>query len=288
MSGDHHELRLYAHRGASAHFPENSLEAFERALADGANALELDIHRTADGHFVVAHDPDGRRMAGESEAIRAVSLERVKQWRVRGGADGVPCEVPALEEVLAAFPNVPMSIDHKPGYPGAVPDLLALLARHGAENRVTLASFSGKVMERVRSLGYRGRTALTRQEIVWLRFLPTVLARKLVAGDAAQVPTHSGPIRLDGTRFLEKCRKLGIRTDFWVVNDPTEARALLDAGATGVMTDDPARIAPVFRERTFERSAHPGKRGIAGLPDESSEGATGCSLGREPQEQRDK
>jgi glycerophosphoryl diester phosphodiesterase len=248
MLGSTHDLRLYAHRGASALLPENTIEAFERALADGANALELDIHRTADGHFVVAHDPDGRRMAGESEAIRAVTLDRFRQWRVRCGADAVPCEMPVLEDVLAAFPNVPMSIDHKPGDPGAVPDLLELLARHGAESKVTLASFSGKVMGRIRGLGYRGRTALTRQEIVWLRFLPTTLARRFVVGDAAQIPTHSGPIRLDGTRFLEKCRKLGIRTDFWVVNDPTEARALLDAGATGVMTDDPALIAPVFRE----------------------------------------
>jgi glycerophosphoryl diester phosphodiesterase len=254
MTTSGHRLRLYAHRGASALLPENTLEAFERALADGATALELDIHRTADGHFVVAHDPDGRRMAGESEAFRAVTLERVKKWRVRGGAEGVPCEVPALDEVLAAFPNVPMSIDHKPDDPGAVPDLLELLARHGAEGRVTLASFSGKVMDRVRSLGYRGRTALTRQEVVWLRFLPAALARKLVAGDAAQIPTHSGPIRLDGRRFLEKCRTVGIRADFWVVNNPAEAGALLDAGATGVMTDDPARIVPVFREKTFERS----------------------------------
>ena len=82
-----------------------------------------------------------------------------------------------------------------------------------------------------------------------LRFLPAALARRYVAGDAAQIPTQSGPIRLDGRRFLEKCRALGIRTDYWVVNDPAEARRLLDLGATGVMSDDPALIAPVFRER---------------------------------------
>lgn len=250
MTGSIHDLRLYAHRGASAHLPENSLEAFEKALADGATALELDIHRTADGHFVVAHDPHGQRMAGVAEHICTLCLDDVKKWDI-SITDARALErhaVPTLEEVLKAFPNVPMSIDHKPGDPAAVPDLLELLARHGAEDRVTLASFSGKVMGRVRSLGYRGRTALTRREIVWLRFLPPALARKYVAGDAAQIPTHSGPIRLDGRRFLEKCRLLGIRTDFWVVNDPNEARTLLDAGATGVMTDDPAIIAPVFRE----------------------------------------
>jgi len=250
MATSGHDLRLFAHRGASALLPENTLEAFEQALADGATALELDIHRTSDGHFVVAHDPHGLRLAGVSDHICTLCLDEVKKWDVSTtdprdlGHHGVP----TLEEVLEAFPNVPMSIDHKPDDPGAVPELLELLARHGAEERVTLASFSGKVMERVRGLGYPGRTALTRREIVWLRFLPAALARRLVAGDAAQIPTHSGPIRLDTTRFLQKCRALGIRTDFWVVNDPAEARILLAAGATGVMTDDPARIAPVFRE----------------------------------------
>ena len=74
MTGSNHDLRLYAHRGASAHLPENSLEAFEKALADGATALELDIHRTADGHFVVAHDPHGQRMAGVAEHICTLCL----------------------------------------------------------------------------------------------------------------------------------------------------------------------------------------------------------------------
>jgi glycerophosphoryl diester phosphodiesterase len=251
MSTNGNDLRLYAHRGASAHLPENSLQAFEKALIDGANALELDIHRTKDGHFVVAHDPHGQRMAGVAEHICTLCLDDVKKWDI-STTDARALErhaVPTLEEVLKAFPDVPMSIDHKPGDPAAVPDLLELLARHGAEDRVTLASFSGKVMGRVRSLGYRGRTALTRREIVWLRFLPPALARKHVAGNAAQIPTHSGPIRLDGRRFLQKCRALGIRTDFWVVNDPAQARSLLDVGATGIMTDDPALIAPVFRER---------------------------------------
>jgi glycerophosphoryl diester phosphodiesterase len=247
----HNELRLYAHRGASAHVPENSLEAFQRALNDGATALELDIHRTADGHFVVAHDPHGRRLAGRNEAISDLCLEDVKKWDLSTTdvREVGPHAVPTLEEVLSAFPDVPFSVDHKPDNPGAVPDLLELLARYGAEDRVTLASFSTRVIGRIRSLGYRGRTALSRPEIVCLRFLPAALARKYVRGDAAQIPTHSGPIRLDTTRFLQKCRTLGIRTDFWVVNDPARARELLAAGATGIMTDDPAVIAPVFREK---------------------------------------
>ena len=139
-------LRLYGHRGASARLPENTLPAFEKALADGANALELDIHRTADGHFVVAHDPHGRRLAGVDEHICAIGVDRVKRWNVAELTEmRERHSVPTLAEVLEAFPTVPMSIDHKPDDPSGVPDLLELIARHGAEDRITLASFSLRV-----------------------------------------------------------------------------------------------------------------------------------------------
>ena len=246
------QLRLYGHRGASAVLPENTLPAFEKALADGANALELDIHRTVDGHFVVAHDPDGRRMAGIEEHIHAIPLDRVKRWLVTSGIAGAQNKhftVPTLDEVLEAFPGIPMSIDLKPDDPAAVPPLLDVVARHGAEDRITLASFSTRVVHRIRQLAYPGRTTLSKLEVGLLRFLPAALAKRWISGDAAHIPVRHGAVRLDGHRFIARCRSLGLRVEYWVVDDPQEARRLLDAGATGVMSDDPASLAPVFGER---------------------------------------
>lgn len=246
------DLRLYGHRGAPAHLPENTLPAFERALADGANALELDVHRTADGRFVVAHDADGRRIAGVDERIEAIPLDRVKRWNLAAGPRyaGLPRHsVPTLEEILEAFPDTPMSIDLKPDDPGAIPALLEVVARHGAEDSVTLASFSSRVVRRIRALGYPGRTTLSRLEVGLVRFLPKALARRSISGNAAHIPVvHSG-IRLDGRRFIARCRALGLRVEYWVVDDPEEARRLLDLGATGIMSDDPGLIVPVFDER---------------------------------------
>ncbi len=247
-----HSLRLYGHRGASALLPENTLAAFEQALADGANALELDVHRTADGHFVVAHDPDGRRMAGVDEHIHSVSLDQVKRWQMAatGGTTSERFTVPTLEEVLQTFPDAAMSIDLKPDDPDAVPPLLEVLARHGADDRVTLASFSTRVVRRMRVLGYPGLTTLSKLEVALVRFLPTAAARRYVTGDAAHIPVRYGTLRLDGPPFIARCRALGLRVDYWVVDDPRVARRLLDAGATGIMSDNPAAIAPIFDERT--------------------------------------
>jgi glycerophosphoryl diester phosphodiesterase len=82
-----------------------------------------------------------------------------------------------------------------------------------------------------------------------LVFLPiAVLGRLPWAGRAAQVPVRVGPIRLDRRAFVEKCHTLGVRVDFWTIDDPRQARRLRSLGADGIMTDDPARIVPALAE----------------------------------------
>jgi glycerophosphoryl diester phosphodiesterase len=154
--------------------------------------------------------------------------------------------MPTLAETFEAFPDVPLSIDLKPDDLNAVAPLMELVARYGAEERTTLASFSTRVVRKMRRLGYPGRTTLSKSEVAVLRYLPRPLAKLYVAGNAAHIPVEHHGIRLDGQRFIQRCRSLGLRVDYWVVDDPEEARRLLDLGATGIMSDDPALIAPVF------------------------------------------
>jgi glycerophosphoryl diester phosphodiesterase len=246
-----HELRLYGHRGASALLPENTMESFRQALADGATALELDVHLSRDGHVVVAHDPDGRRVAGCGDAIRDCTLEQLSHWDVGASfaATGeTPARMPTLIEVLQSFPGVPISVDLKPNEPRIADSVLEVLRTHDAEPLVTVGSFHGPILHRLRRLGYRGPTALTRAEVAALRLLPATVSDRRIHGQAAMIPRRSGPVRLDAEAFIHRLRALGLRADYWVVNDPDEARTLLGYGATGIVTDDPAIIAPVFAE----------------------------------------
>ena len=177
-------LRLYAHRGACLLWPENTIEAFRTALEDGANALELDVHATSDDHFVVSHDADGGRLAGDPRPIKALTLAEVRRWRLAPEA----CSVPTLVEVLETFPDVPMSIDLKPNQPGLVRPFVDTLIRFGAESRVTIASFHHRVMRAVHSSAWPGATALSRFEVALLRYAPEVAARRLVRGGSVQIP----------------------------------------------------------------------------------------------------
>ena len=73
---------IIGHRGASAHAPENSLEAFSRAAADGADGVELDVLRCATGEVVVFHDDDLARLGGRAERIAALSLAELRALRL--------------------------------------------------------------------------------------------------------------------------------------------------------------------------------------------------------------
>jgi glycerophosphoryl diester phosphodiesterase len=158
---------------------------------------------------------------------------------------GKGIHVPAFEHLLRTFPGVMLNVDLKA--PDCAEPMLALLREHHAEERVTLASFSTGTAVAVRRAGYTGETALSSGEVATLFAMPALLWRQLpFTGTAAQVPTHQGPLRFDRNTFIAKCHSIGLRVDFWVIDDPAEASRLLELGADGIMTNDPAAIRPLF------------------------------------------
>jgi glycerophosphoryl diester phosphodiesterase len=250
---------LYAHRGATAEEPENTLPAFRKALEVGADAIETDAHMTLDGHVVLSHDTTGERMAGIPLEIRRTALVDLTRWDVGWGFvstgsgrserpfAGRGYRMPTLDEVLEALPDVVFNVDAKQRRPSMVEPLLQTIARHRAEDRVRVASFHAATLREVRARGYRGETGLAQLEVARLIFTPTPLLRLApLGGQRAQVPTRVGRIPLARLRFIEKCHALGIRVDFWTIDDPAEAQRLLELGADGVMTDDPRPVAEVF------------------------------------------
>jgi glycerophosphoryl diester phosphodiesterase len=249
-----HPRRLYAHRGASAERPENTMLAFERAIEVGVDAIETDVHLTRDGHLIVSHDETAARMTGSRLTWAEVTLEDARRldagWGfvARDGSRpfaGKGVTIPTFEDVLVAFPRAHLNVDLKEAR--AIGAMLELVRRHRAEDRVTIASFQTSTAVAVRRRGYAGETALSQGEVATLLGLPAVLWRQLpFTGTAAQVPTKQGPLHFDRPSFIAKCHAIGLRVDFWVIDEPAEAQRLLELGADGIMTNDPAAIRPVF------------------------------------------
>jgi glycerophosphoryl diester phosphodiesterase len=240
---------LYAHRGAAAEQPENTIPSFERALEVGADALEFDVHATRDGVLVVSHDPDGARMAGVGRKFRDATWDDVRGWDAGHGFVvsrerpfvGKGIRIPTFEQMLEHFPGVRFNVDLKAPCADAA---VELLRRHKAEERVCLASFQAATLRRVRALGYAGMTSLARNEVIQLLALPAMMQVGPLAprGKAAQLPTS----------FLRpfvvaRCRALGLHLDYWTINDEATCRRALELRVDGIMTDDPKKLAPIVK-----------------------------------------
>ena len=251
-----HDRRLYAHRGASAERPENTLPAFERAVELGVDALETDVHMTRDGVSIIAHDETAARMAAVPARWADLDLADARALDLGWGfvaADGTRpfagqgITVTTFEELLDAFPDVRINVDIK-GDPRAVDAMLDLIERKDATERVTIASFQTTIAIAVRRRGYKGETALSQGEVITLLGMPALLWKQLPwTGTAAQVPVKQGAIHFDRTQFIAKCHLLGLRVDYWVVDDREEASRLLQLGADGIMTNDPASMLGLVR-----------------------------------------
>lgn len=252
---------IYGHRGAPSELPENTLQSFERALEAGADALEMDAQITRDGHVVILHDETGERMAGVKRVVSDCSLQEVQSWDVGWGWQAPDASRPfagkgfrpaTIEQVVEAFPGTLLNIDAKTSRV-AIP-LVAALQRLDAVDRVRIASFSQRTLYRARAAGWTGMLGLGAGAVAALRIVPAALLRQRrlaplvwhpIDADAVQVPVAQGPVRLDTRAFIDKAHALGLRVDFWTIDDPSEATRLFGLGADGIVTNDPRAISAI-------------------------------------------
>jgi len=96
------EVKVFAHRGGAHEYDENTMQAFQESYAKGIRGYETDIRITKDGHLVIFHDADLKRIVGKEGPIESLTLDEVKQLRTKKGNP-----IPTLDEVLAFFSDKP-------------------------------------------------------------------------------------------------------------------------------------------------------------------------------------
>jgi glycerophosphoryl diester phosphodiesterase len=240
---------VVAHRGDSAHAPENTLESFRQGIACGADAIECDVHLTRDGHLVVLHDPTVDRTTDGSGAVANLTLAellrldagfrftpdggRTFPWRGRG------VTIPTLESVFEAIPvTTPMIIEVKT--PAAAARTRLVVERHGAD-RCLVGSFDAAAFTPLDGSGI-ARTASRRDVVrLYLRALLPGGPRRLPF-QALCIPPASNRIPLPVARFARMAHAAGVPTHVWTVDDPARARRYWSRGVNGMITNDPASI----------------------------------------------
>ena len=258
----------FAHRGASARAPENTLEAFRLAVEGGAGGLELDVHMTLDKEIVVIHDATVGRTTNGSGAVAEMTLDELRtldagyRFSPDGGHTypyrGRGLRVPTLAGIYEEFPDVAVNMEIKEGQPGI--EEAVVEAIRGAEERTLVTSSHHAVVRRFRGVsGGRISTGASRMEIGAFYLLSRLRLEWFArpAYDALQVPVEHEGVTLVTPRFLDAAHSRGVRVDVWTINDPDEMRRLLDLGVDVLMTDDPGTLTRLLEERRGAASRHP-------------------------------
>jgi len=242
---DHPGPLAFAHRGGAGDWPENTMPAFEGAVALGYRWVETDAHVTADGICLAFHDDRLDRVTDRTGIIAELPFREVRAARVDGREP-----IPLLEDLLGTFPAVRVNID--PKHDAAVEAVVAVVERTGALDRVCIGSFSDARIARARAaLGPRLCTSLGPRATARLRGGSFGLPVRRLPGACAQVPHRYRGVTVTDRRFVQRAHQAGIDVHVWTIDDPDEMHELLDLGVDGIMTDRPT----VLREVLIERGA---------------------------------
>ena len=235
------------------------MESFARALRDGAGYLELDVHATRDGVVVVIHDPTIERTTGGAGTVRDMTFAELRRhdagFRFEQDGEhpfrGKGIVVPALEELLAAFPTVPLNIEIKQAEPRIEASVVALLEQHRALDRVMLAAESDLIVRRIRACAPQAATSASYDEgrEFFERCFEERFAQYAPAARALQSPARVGEVELVTEATVAAAHRFGLEMHVWTVNEEPEMERLLDLGVDGVMSDYPQRLVAVARRR---------------------------------------
>lgn len=229
-------MKIIAHRGYSAMYPENTMLSFRKAEEAGADGIEMDVHLSSDGECMVIHDEALRRTTGAPGVVsdyKRSELERLDAGYIKGGPS---CPVPSLEELLdwIAPTSLMLNIELKTApvcYPGLEEKVLSLVSRFSMEERVIYSSFNWLSVWRIKQLMPEARTGLLLDSLP----MKDIGAQMREIGVEAYHPGY----RLLSDAAVRELKGAGREINVWTVDKDDEVLKCLEWGIDGLITNNP-------------------------------------------------
>ena len=232
-------LEIIAHRGFSAIAPENTLAAFSRAIARGANSIEFDIQLSRDSVPVIFHDATLERITGVCAKVRETSLSQLQTLNAgKWFSDEFSAEkIPTLTEALAILKNVDkfLYFDVKPHCEWSdseVADFVKTLRGAGIQEKCVITSFNEKFLEQVRRLD--GDLAIG-HIVANLEAYQTQLSQAVAHRD--NLISSLFRVLLENPALIPETRSQGVDIVAWTVDDPADMQKLIDLGITRIVSN---------------------------------------------------
>lgn len=237
---------VFAHRGASKNFPENTLPAFKKAIELGVDGIELDVQVTSDGHVVVIHDERLGRTSNGSGWVKDKTLEELKALDFGSwfSEDCKDIKIPTFIEVLELLSSWKgtLDVELKNGpifYPGIEEKVINIIKEYSLENRTMLACFNHHSLVECKKIEPKIKTCA-----IYLAGIhkPWEYAKSIKAG-AIQASYYNM-----ASDIIKGCKENNIFTNFWTVDDPKEIEKSFSLNANGIITNIPDKAIEIFNK----------------------------------------
>ncbi|SCQ73315.1 Glycerophosphoryl diester phosphodiesterase family protein [Propionibacterium freudenreichii] len=227
---------VWAHRGASAAAPENTLPAFQAAATLGADGVELDVQRTRDGQLVVCHEETIDRTSNGVGNLADYTLSQLKEFDFSAGhPEFTNVAIPTLAEVFDVLgpTGLMINIELKNSvvpYEGMEAQVLALVHAAGWDDKVFYSSFNHRSMRRLAERDYP--VGLLYDSVLWR-------AAKYAAELGASALHPSGRAVRVNPGVVRAAHKRGLSVNVWTIDKPAQIQALLDLEVDAIITNVP-------------------------------------------------
>lgn len=238
--------KVWAHRGASGYYPENTMSSFEEAVRQKADGIELDVHLSKDGYLVVCHDETLNRTTNGKGFIKQYDLYELKQldagsWfdkRFKGE------KIPLLEEAidLVKRSNMELNIEIKAGsifYPGIEEKVLKMIDKYGIRSKVIISSFDHYSLVKIKNIDKDIKTGILYTEALYkpINYMKTTGANAL----------HPNYITLTKD-IVEEAHALGIDINTYTVNIEEHIRFIKAMNVNAIITNYPDLAKSILTE----------------------------------------
>lgn len=235
-----HGFINYAHRGASAYAPENTMEAFRLGVQMGANGIETDVRCTKDGILVLFHDESLDRVTNASGKLSSYTFEELRQFDVC--FEEQKAKIPTLEAFLQAFSETDLqfAVELKQDFTEAA--IIDLLRRYGVAERTTLTSFKMNCLMRARLCAPELKAGYLTNDVNDM----TVRVAK-VMGLSELCPQA----RLITPELVNTLHSEGFTVRPWGVGTPEQMRIAYDAGVDGMTVNFPDLLTEYHKRKSL-------------------------------------
>ena len=244
---------VWAHRGASAYAPENTMASFEKAVKMHADGIELDIQQTRDNRIVVIHDETLERTSTGKGWVKDHTLPELRAFNynyAKKFPDAARADIPLMEEVfeLIAPTALTINIELKTGvvfYPDLEGKILKMTERYGMENRVIYSSFNHYTIQKIHLMDPQAKVGLLYSD----GYIDMPSYGRQLGADAL----HPAIYNLQYPDYMKKCREYGLDVNTWTINKKEYMQLCVQMGVHAIITNYPDRVQKVIAEMLPEK-----------------------------------